>query len=126
MFSIGFIDYFLDEWHANNFPGWIRELSGGAMAVTHAYAMIDSPKGGRGTVKWCDDMGIQRCDTIEEAIAHCDGLIVLSPDNVEMHEQLCEKPLRSGKPVYVDKVFAPDLATAKRIFAVRDAAVHRR
>ena len=22
---IGFIDYFLDEWHANNYPQWIKE-----------------------------------------------------------------------------------------------------
>ena len=117
MFSIGFIDYYLDEWHANNYPQWISEASGGEMAVTHAYAMADSPQGGRSTAQWCKDMGVTRCGTIDEVIACCDGLIVLSLDHAEMHEALCEKPLSSGKPVYVDKVFAPDLAAAKRIFA---------
>ena len=24
MKTIGFIDYYLDEWHANNYPAWIR------------------------------------------------------------------------------------------------------
>jgi len=120
VFSIGFIDYFLDEWHANNYPEWIRAKSGGTMSVTHAYAMIDSPKGGRGTEGWCREMGVQRCRTIDEVIRSCDGLVVLSPDNVEMHEQLCGQPLRSGKPVYVDKVFAPDLAAAKRFFKLAD------
>ena len=33
-----------------------------------------------------------------------------------MHEALCQIPLRSGKPTYIDKTFAPDLKTAKRIF----------
>ncbi|MBO5682106.1 MAG: hypothetical protein J6T08_10390 [Lentisphaeria bacterium] len=23
--KIGFIDLFSDEWHSNNYPGWIRE-----------------------------------------------------------------------------------------------------
>lgn len=121
MFKIGFIDYYLDEWHANNYPQWIKEASNGAMEVTHAYALIDSPKGGRTTDQWCHDFGISKCATIEEVIQSCDGLIVLSPDDCQFHEQLCEKPLKSQKPVYVDKTFAPDLETAKRIFAIAQA-----
>jgi hypothetical protein len=38
-----------------------------------------------------------------------------------MHEFLCDLPLKSGKLVYVDKTFAPDKATAERIFAIADA-----
>ena len=44
--KIGFIDYYLDEWHANNYPNWIREASDGEMEVSLAYGMIDSPIGG--------------------------------------------------------------------------------
>ena len=119
--NIGFIDYFLDEWHANNYPRWIAEASGGAMTVTRAYALIDSPRGGRTTEQWCRDMGIARAGSVEEIVDLCDGLIVLSPDNCEMHEQLCQIPLRSGKPTYVDKTFAPDCAAAKRIFDLAEA-----
>lgn len=117
MFKIGFIDYFLDEWHANNYPAWIKEASKGEMEVTHAFGLIDSPRGGMTTDQWCEKYGVQKCETIEEVIAQCDGLIVLSPDNAEMHLQLCELPLKSGKPTYVDKTFAPDEETAKKIFA---------
>ena len=42
---------------------------------------------------------------------------MLSPDNPEMHEELCALPLASGKLCYVDKTFAPDKKTAERIFA---------
>ena len=117
MLKIGFIDYFLDEWHATKYPGWIDAETQGEMKVTHAYGMIDSPRGGMTTDQWCEKYGVQKCDTIDEVIAACDALVVLSPDNTEMHLALCEKPLQSKKPVYVDKTFAPDEETAKKIFA---------
>ena len=31
--KIGFIDYYLDEWHANNYPEFIRKASGGKAAA---------------------------------------------------------------------------------------------
>lgn len=122
MKKIGFIDYYLDEWHANNYPAWILEASNGEMKVAYAYGHIDSPIGGMTTDEWCAKYGIPRCDTIEEVIEKSDLLIVLSPDNCEMHEELCQLPLRSGKSTYVDKTFAPDYATAKRIFDIAEAS----
>jgi len=118
--KIGFIDYFLDEWHANNYPAWIKEASKGEMEVAFAYAKIDSPHGGMTTDEWCEKYGIERCHTIEELVEKSDALVVLSPDNCEMHEELCQIPLRSKKPTYVDKTFAPDLATARRIFEIAE------
>ena len=29
MKKLGFIDFFIDEWHANNYPAWIREAKRG-------------------------------------------------------------------------------------------------
>ncbi len=118
--SIGFIDYYLDEWHANRYPRLIEEKSRGDMRVTLAYGHIDSPIGGRTTEQWCSDMNIRRAASIDEVCEECDAIIVLSPDNCEMHELLCQKPLRTGKRVYVDKTFAPDYETAKRIFGVAE------
>ena len=120
MFKLGFIDYYLDEWHANNYPAWIREASGGEVEVAYAYGKTDSPLGGLSTAAWCEKFGIDRCAGIEELVEKSDGLIVLSPDNCEMHEVLCQVPLRSGKPTYVDKTFAPDYPTARRIFALAE------
>lgn len=115
---IGFVDYFLDEWHANNYPGWIRQASGGAMEVSCAYAMIDHPGSGRTTAQWCADNGVTHCATIEEVVAQSDAIIVLSSDNPEMQEALCQAPLRSGKPVYVDKTLSTDGEAARRLLAI--------
>ncbi|MCR4621381.1 MAG: hypothetical protein K5663_04800 [Clostridiales bacterium] len=120
--NIGFIDYYLDEWHANNYPRLISEATQGKMRVNLAYGHIDSPIGGRTTDKWCEDMGIRRAGSIDEVCEQSDCIIVLSPDNCEMHELLCQKPLRTGKRVYVDKTFAPDFTTAKRIFDIAEAS----
>ena len=34
MKKIGFIDNYLDEWHANNYPGMIKALAGDEMEAT--------------------------------------------------------------------------------------------
>lgn len=118
--KIGFIDYYLDEWHANNYPEWIKEASGGEMTVGYAFAETASPHTGVTTEKWCSRTGITQVGSIEELVEKSDAIVVLSPDNCERHEMLSRLPLLSGKPVYIDKTFAPDLDTAKRIFALAD------
>ncbi|MBE6636732.1 MAG: hypothetical protein E7618_02875 [Ruminococcaceae bacterium] len=119
--KIGFIDYYLDEWHANMYPAWIREASNGEMTVAYAYAEIASPHTGVTTEAWCQRMGIEQLSSMEELVEKSDAIVVLSPDNCERHEELSQLPLRSGKPVYIDKTFAPDLATAKRILSLAEA-----
>ncbi|HZJ56818.1 MAG TPA: hypothetical protein VFD89_01080 [Clostridia bacterium] len=115
MKKVGFIDYFLDEWHANNYPDMIKNATSGEMIVTHAYGKIDVP-GKRDNRSWCSEMGILYCETIEQVVEETDYIIVLSPDNPEMHEELCQIPLKSGKPVYVDKTFAPTKQIARGLF----------
>ena len=43
MKKIGFIDYFLHEWHSDNIPAWVHEASGGEMKVCYAWGEVDSP-----------------------------------------------------------------------------------
>ena len=119
MKRIGFIDYYLDEWHANTYPEMIRQASQGDLQVTCAYGYRDAP-GGRTTEKWCQDMGIRQCAAISEVVADSDYLVVLSPDHPQMHWELCQEPLRSGKRTYVDKTFAPTLAVAKDLFSIAE------
>ncbi len=121
MKKIGFIDYYLDEWHANNYPAWIKEASDGEMEVAYAWGKISNPRSGMTSREWCEKYGVTCCDTMEELIEKSDYLIVLSPDNCEMHEELCRLPLASGKLTYIDKTFSPDLPSGKRIFAMADA-----
>jgi hypothetical protein len=105
----------LDEWHANKYPDWIHTASNGRMKVTYAYGKVDSPTG-LSNAEWCEQKGIQLLGSIEEVVAKSDYIIVLSPDYPEFHEELSMLPLQSGKPTYVDKTFAPDRATALRLF----------
>lgn len=121
MLKIGFIDYYLDEWHANSYPKMIQDAAGDKLTVAYAYGQIASPITGMTSKDWCEKYGVALCETIEELVQKSDVLLVLSPDNCEMHEQLCQIPLRSGKRTYIDKTFAPDLPTAQRIFALAEA-----
>jgi len=115
MKTVGFIDYYLDEWHARHLPQWIAEASDGEMQVAFAYGLRDAPNG-LGNAEWCREMGIELLDSIEEVVERSDYLAVLSPDHPKFHERLAAVPLRSGKPTFVDKTFAPDRAAAVRLF----------
>lgn len=120
MKKIGLIDYCLDQYHANNYPNWIKEYSGGEMEVAYAWAMTDLP-GRRTAEEWSKETGVPLCATAEEVIEKSDCLIVMSPDNPEFHEELCRLPFASGKLTYVDKTFAPDRATAVRLLEMAKA-----
>lgn len=115
MKKIGFIDLHLDQFHANKYPGWIEEATAGAMKVTYAYGKRDK-ENGRTNEAWCKDNGIEQLPSIQDVVERSDYLVVLSPDNPEFHEELSQLPLRSGKPTYIDKTFAPDRDTAVRLF----------
>lgn len=116
MNKIGFIDYYIDEWHANNYPEMIRNSSlKGEFEVSLAWEEF-TPKGKVGIDQWCREYNVQKASNIEEVVDKCDCIVVLSPDNAEKHEDLADLPLKSGKPVYIDKPIAPSLAAAKRLF----------
>ena len=117
MIKIGFIDHFLDEWHANNYPKFIAQQFGDEFKVAYAYAEKDK-EGGLTTDEWCAQFGVERCNTIEEVVEKSDCIIVLSPDHPERHLDLCRIPLASGKRVYVDKTFALTKDIAKEIVAI--------
>ena len=116
MKKIGFIDYYLDEWHANNYPALIEKQGEGKFAVSLAWGKIPSPISGMTNEEWSEKKGIPVASSIEEVVEKCDYIVVLSPDNPEMHEELSEAALKSGKPVYVDKSFSFESDAAKRMF----------
>ncbi len=118
MMKLGFIDYFLDEWHANQYVKWIHDPSRNKrFEITYAWAAIDK-EGGLSTPEWCKTNHVREASSIEELIEQCDGLLVLSPDNPEQHMALSSAALVSGKPTYIDKTFAPDYATAIQMFDI--------
>ncbi len=126
MKKIGFIDYYLSEWHANNYPKWFKEINkseGLDYAVAYAYADIDvSPVDNVTSSEWAEKFGVTLCASIEEICAKSDYLVILAPSNPEMHLSLCERTFKNfkGGYIYIDKTFAPDLDTAKKIFALAE------
>lgn len=122
MVKVGFIDYFLDEWHANNYPKWLLSASEKLSLdyrLTYAWAELDaSPISGVTTDAWCEKHGATRCATIEEICEKSDVLVILSPDNPERHLDYARAVLPFGKRTYIDKTFAPDYATALRIYGI--------
>ena len=119
MVKVGFIDYYLDEWHANNYPKLLKDNSGGRYIVSCAYGLIDSPSGDTNK-KWSEKNNIPLCSSIDELVEKCDCIIVLSPDNPEMHLKLSEKALLSGKRVYIDKTFSIKKSEAEKIFELAE------
>ena len=122
MKKIGFVDYFISEWHANNYPAWIERICaemGADYKVAYAWAELDtSPVDGISTVEWCEKFGAERCATIDELCEKSDVIVILSPSNPETHLRYAEAVLKYGKRTYIDKTFAPDAKTAKEIFAL--------
>lgn len=113
--KIGFIDKYLNEWHADNLPGWLRDETDEIEAI-YGWEMMPTPvEGGLPGREWAKKHGVIYCDTIDEVIEKSDCLIVLAPSAPELHEELSDKALRSGKPTYIDKSFAPDVDSAKRM-----------
>ena len=122
MKKIGFIDYYVSEWHANNYPQWIKDASqklGLEYEVAYAWAEKDvSLVDGKTTDEWCKEMGVERCNSIAELCEKADYILILAPSDPDKHLGYAQEALKCGKHTYIDKTFAPDLATAEKIFAL--------
>lgn len=124
MKKIGFVDYYISEWHANNYPAWIKnacEKLGVELEVGYAWAEeYVSPVDGRNTDEWCAEFGVEKCETLEDLCEKADYILVLSPSNPEKHLEYAKTVLKYKKNTYIDKTFAPDYATAKKIFDIAE------
>lgn len=118
MIRIGFVDKYLNNWHSDHYPEYMRlaaKLYGSDAQLTAAWAECDHPEGGLTTDQWCQWQGVRRAMTCEELIDTVDAIMVMCADNCLPHEELAQSALASGKPVYCDKTFAPSLAAAARM-----------
>ena len=122
--KIGFIDYYLSEWHANNYPAWIREIcerDGLDYDIAYAWGEIEvSPRDGKTNTEWARENGVELCATMEEVCEKSDVLLILAPSNPEKHLEYAKVALRYGKRTYIDKTFAPNYEEAAAIFALAD------
>ena len=122
MKKIGFIDFYISEWHANNYPVWIKQIceaNGEDFKVAYVWAEQDvSPVDGKTTDAWCAEFGAERCATIDELCEKSDYVLILAPTNPEKHLGYAREALKHCKNTYIDKTFAPDYATSKEIFDI--------
>jgi len=113
---IGFVDLNVDNFHANVYLAALRnELKDRGFAVSGCTAL--KVESGRA---WAEKNGVPWYDSVEALAPDVDFFMVLAPSNPEVHLPLCEQVFPFGKPTFVDKTFAPDLDTARRIFALAD------
>lgn len=118
--KIGFIDWFIDEFHANCYVKCFRESAlGKEFEVAMAWEDHANPQG-RALKEWCAANHVTPARGIAEVVEACDVLCVLAPSNPETHEILARLPLQSGKPVYVDKPFTTNRESAERMFALAE------
>lgn len=122
MKEIGFIDYYLSEFHADNYPNWISkacEEKGYSYSVSYAWAELDfSPRDGVTTEEWCKKMNLTSCSTIDELCEKSDAIVILAPSNPEKHLEYARNVLKYGKPTFIDKTFAESYQAATEIIDI--------
>jgi len=113
---IGYVDFDLENFHANVYLSAFRkELAARGFEVAGCTALKE-PEGRA----WAEKNGVPYFASVRELDKHVDCYAVLAPNNPETHLELCKKVLPRRKTTYVDKTFAPDLRTARRIFTLAD------
>jgi len=113
---IGFVDYHLDNFHANVYlAAFHQTFAERGFRVTACTAL--RRRSGR---DWAREKGVPWFDSVEAMDPHVDAYMVLAPSNPETHLDLCRAVFPFGKIAYVDKTFAPNVATARKIFRLAD------
>ncbi|MDZ4656114.1 MAG: hypothetical protein SH868_00905 [Bythopirellula sp.] len=114
---IGLVDNQLDNFHAKVYLAAVRgPLAPRGYKIVGATALDAAP-----SRNWALDNGLNYFDSVAKLADHVDYFMVLAPANPEMHLEMCEVVLPFGKPTFVDKTFAPDFATARKIFELADS-----
>ena len=112
---IGFVDYKLENWHANTFLKIFREKLADRAMIVGCWS-LDEADG----KAWATKNNVPWHASVADLDKNVDGYMILAPSNPETHMELCERVFPMHKPTYVDKTFAPDRATAEAIFALAD------
>jgi hypothetical protein len=113
---IGFVDDNLDNFHARVYLQIFRwELKDRGFVVAGATSLqADKSR------KWADEQKLPYFDSVAKLNDAVDCYAILAPGSPQTHWQLCESVLPFGKTTFVDKTFAPNFATAEKIFALAD------
>jgi predicted dehydrogenase len=113
---IGFVDLNLENYHANVF---LQALRGPLKERGFALAGATGLKTNESRA-WAEKNKVPFFENHASLNAAVDFFMVLAPSNPEVHFELCRQIFPFRKPTYVDKTFAPDSATAEKIFTLAD------
>lgn len=113
---IGVVDDSLDNYHARVyleiFRGALKERG---FVVTGAFSLQHDK-----SREWARKQNLDYFESADKLNEVVDCYAVLAPGTPKTHLELCQRVLPFGKTTFVDKTFAPDRATADRIFALAD------
>jgi hypothetical protein len=113
---IAYFDYDLNNFHADTYLALARkELANRGFEISICRGLKDEQ-----SREWARKNQVQYAESLEELAANSDYVMVLAPSNPEVHLEMAEKILPFGKITYIDKTFAPDIHSAKRIFDIAD------
>ena len=113
---IAFVDHNLNGYHARVFHKALKEdLKDRGFTFAGCHALLEEE--GR---EWAHKNGEKYFSDLAELNKVADFFMILAPSNPEVHLDLCKQVFPFRKPTYVDKTFAPDVATANKIFALAD------
>lgn len=113
---VGFVDRNLENYHANVFLQAMRgPLAARGYTVAGATGTEAEP-----SRAWAQKNQVPYFEDVAGLAGTVDFFMVLAPSTPGAHLELCQRVLPFKKPTYVDKTFAPDLATAQKIFALAD------
>jgi hypothetical protein len=113
---IGFVDDNLDNFHARVYLEAIRgPLKERGFVVGGAFALQQEK-----SRAWAEKNGLPYFDTPGALDKAVDVYAILAPSTPKTHEELCDRVFPFGKTTFVDKTFAPDVATAERLFTKAD------
>ena len=113
---IAFVDYKLENFHANIFLKAYRTTLKDRGAIVAGCLALDEADGRA----WAKKNDVPYFDSMQKLHEQVDAFMVLAPSNPETHLKLAEMVLPFGQPTYIDKTFAPDMATTEKIFALAD------
>lgn len=69
---------------------------------------------------WCESNGVTRMQSADEVVAASDAIIVLAPNNPEVHLDLARPALEAGKATFIDKSIADCTKHAREILRLSD------
>ena len=121
MKRIGLIDYYINEWHALNYPSFLANVKKDIdddFSITDFYAEIDHPD--LSSDEYEKKYGVHKCASLEELCNKCDYLMVLYPDNPERKFEVIKKVIPFKKPIFVDKTFMNSFEEAKKTFELAE------